>query len=225
MLGLGTLKKQPGPDIFFHGERGAFTGANVPETDFRQALFHLPGIGLLDRLDVQFHHGHDGLHDPGGPCLVLAGHDLADDRGDDLPGKAVFVREPAALDFLPAVGELFPEGVDLFLGLAGHHDGDGLVEWGSGAAVEGQEFLPVDPKPHGHDRSLGLVHPRPVMGDVQDLGLLENTAIKARGFLCFSIKQQAGRHFRHGHTPLEIKGYSSMRKVTKAIAEKEQILV
>ena len=94
---------------------------------------------LLERGDVELLHGHHGAH----ACGVA--DQLEDVRGDDLPTEAELVRQPAAGDFLAAVGgELGPVVVDLGLGFAADDEGEGFGELVGGAAVEEGDLLAFD---------------------------------------------------------------------------------
>jgi hypothetical protein len=67
---------------------------------------------------------------------------LEQHRRYDLSRDAVFVLEPAALFCGRIGGELFPVIVDLLLGLAIHHKGDGFVEFEQRAGTHQLKLLP-----------------------------------------------------------------------------------
>src|SRR5262245_64049131 len=71
-------------------------------------------------LDVELLHLQHRRHHPLRFRRVLVPHQLEQRGGADLPRDPELVLEPAALDFLPAGGELGPEVVDFRLGLAVH---------------------------------------------------------------------------------------------------------
>src|SRR2546425_13190496 len=73
---------------------------------------------------------------------------------NNLPRQAELVLEPAAHLLFSAGGELLPQLVDLFLGLAIHDERYGLRELELRTAVQGDEFLPVQLEIRGHDRAL-----------------------------------------------------------------------
>src|SRR5260370_38625674 len=98
---------------------------------------------------------------------------------NDLPGHAVFVCHPAALLFFSALGELLPEFIDFLLRLAIHGERYGRRKGELRSAVETAEFLAVELERDDHYRAL---RPRPlfaVAADADDIGILDNRAIKS----------------------------------------------
>jgi len=73
--------------------------------------------------------------------------------GDDLPGEAEFVLQPAALNLFAALGELAPIVVHLLLALAVDLERDRLGELEVGTAVQADESLPFEIEHHDHDRA------------------------------------------------------------------------
>src|SRR5580704_6041427 len=86
--------------------------SGLMEWDFELSLIV---VCLLQTLYVNFVHCQHGGADAGRSLRIFVLHELAKDRGDDLPGQAVFVLEPAATALFAAVGKLVPEFVDFFL--------------------------------------------------------------------------------------------------------------
>ena len=95
-----------------------------------------------------------GVHDSLGFLRVFVLHEFAQDGGNDLPGEAEFVFQPAALDFLTADGEFLPIVIDFLLRLAIDDEGEGFGELEVRAAVQGDEFLAIELELDGHDRAL-----------------------------------------------------------------------
>jgi len=58
---------------------------------FSLARRGLAGVGVFQRLHIQLHHPHHGLHGPLGAFAVLAAEALNQGLGHHLPGQAVFV--------------------------------------------------------------------------------------------------------------------------------------
>lgn len=79
----------------------------VKMTAAHAALFSV--ISPLQAGDIDFVHLQDGLHDALRFFGILLLQHLAESGGDDLPGEAVFVFQPAAVIFFSASGKLFPE--------------------------------------------------------------------------------------------------------------------
>ena len=77
-------------------------------------------VGLFQFLDVDLVHLKHGLHDALGFLRVFVAQHFTKSGGDDLPGEAVFVFEPAASGFLAAGGKLLPQLIDFFLRVAVH---------------------------------------------------------------------------------------------------------
>ena len=70
--------------------------------------------------EVDFLHLHHGLHGALAAGFVGAADEIGHGAGDDLPGEAKLVLEPAALAFLAAVGDQsVPVAVDLGLIIGG----------------------------------------------------------------------------------------------------------
>ncbi len=76
-------------------------------------------------LDVDLVHLHHGLHHARRLAGIRAAQQLAQYAGNDLPGQAVFVLQPAAAAFLAAGGKLVPQFVDFLLALAIDKQRDG----------------------------------------------------------------------------------------------------
>src|SRR5574341_736663 len=145
-------------------------------------------IGALERIDVELLHLEEGVGDARDLLGVLVEHHVDERSGNDLPGETESVLQPAAGTFLSTLGgELAPEIIDLFLRLAGNLEGDRLVESELRAAVERDEFLPLELEGDHHDRArllamdlLPCVH---VAADLVDLRVLEDRAIEFRRIL------------------------------------------
>jgi len=75
-------------------------------------------------------------------------------RGNDLPGEAELILEPAALDLGATDGELRPVVVDLLLVVTAHDEGDGFGELECWATVECGELLAVEFEGDGEDGAL-----------------------------------------------------------------------
>ena len=97
-----------------------FKSINIPAVDpastFLSVLLLYTGIGLFERVQIDFLHSNVRRKDPVGLFVVLVCHHFPVRLGYDLPGKSEFILEPSALDFLsPAGTELFPDVVDFLL--------------------------------------------------------------------------------------------------------------
>src|SRR5262249_44492129 len=73
--------------------------------------------------------------------------------GQDLPGEAELVLQPAAAAFRSAFCQLAPEVIDVLLRVAQNLERDRLGELEERSAVEGEKLQAVDLKSDGHDRS------------------------------------------------------------------------
>src|SRR5437867_5973603 len=104
-------------------------------------------VRLLQNLDVELLHFEKSIHHSLVSGVVF--HPFTHDCGDDLPGEAVFVLEPAARPLLSTFGKLLPEIVDLFLGVAVQHERDRLAEFEDGTAVQGHELLAIELERYG----------------------------------------------------------------------------
>ena len=109
-----------------------------------------------------------------------------------MPGKPVFIFEPAALSFLAAGGQLLPKFIHFRLRFAVHDKGDGLVEFEIRAAVKGDEPLSFDFEDNGHHRAFGpatgIGSRFTVTGHVQDFRFFENRSVKLNGFFGLIIE-------------------------------------
>src|SRR5437773_7155406 len=127
-----------------------------------------------------------------GPLVPLVRHHL--------PGKTVFIREPAALDFLAAAAgyELLPVIIDLLLPLAVDHERDRCGELELRPAVQGYELLSIQLERHRHHRTL---LPRRflsgVMSHCLDLRILEHGDVKLHRLLSLIIEPQEWSNFLH----------------------------
>src|SRR6266508_7047817 len=114
----------------------------------------------------------------------------SEDGGNDLPGHAELVCEPAAWPFLPSFGEPLPQLVDLRLGLTIHEKRYALREPERRAAVERHEFLSGEPECRRHERSLGAGPRVPVTRGVQDLRILEDRGVEVDRFFGLIVERQ-----------------------------------
>src|SRR6202040_1333827 len=65
--------------------------------------------GLLQGIAVDLGHLQHGLHGAFGPLRILVAQQLAKNRGDDLPGEAELVLQPAAAIRAAAGRQFFPK--------------------------------------------------------------------------------------------------------------------
>ena len=110
---------------------------------------------LLQAFYIDFGHLKHGLHGALGFFGIFVAESFAESGGDDLPGEAEFVFEPAASAGFSAGGKFFPEVVDFRLRFAVDEEGYGFGEGKLGTAVQGHEGLSFEFKGCGHDGSLG----------------------------------------------------------------------
>src|ERR1700722_4229734 len=106
-------------------------------------LFSLRFCCALKFSDIQFFHLQHGLHR--GRLLDQVGQA----GGDDLPGKAKLVFEPATLPVAAASGKFRPIIVDLLLRVAPDDKGNRFRELEERAAVECRKRLAVEFKSDG----------------------------------------------------------------------------
>jgi hypothetical protein len=84
------------------------------------------GCGL-EGGNVELLHLHEGRRDALTGAVVAPSHDLFKDGGNDLPGDAEAILQPAALARLAAASDqAVPVVVDFCLGIAMDLEGDGL---------------------------------------------------------------------------------------------------
>ena len=116
-----------------------------------------------------------------------------------LPGETVFVRDPSALHFLPAVsGEFLPVIIDLLLRLAVDHERDGFGELELRPAVQGGELLAIQLERNRHH--LAFLFGKffaGVMRDLLDLRILEHRDVEICGFFRLIIEPQKWSNFLH----------------------------
>src|SRR5207248_9404578 len=86
-----------------------------------------PLVRLAEWLHLDLPHLHHRPHDALRLLRIGIADQLLQQRGDDLPGDAVLVLEPAARAFLASFGPLLPQLVDLSLGLAVDEERDRLL--------------------------------------------------------------------------------------------------
>ena len=112
--------------------------------------------------------------------------------GNDLPGDAELVLEPAALALLAALGQPVPVVVGLLLVLADDLEGDRLGERELRPAVEGGVLLAVEGEVDGQDVALlhRRGHVRPVAGDVADARVREDRGVVLRGLLRLAVEPE-----------------------------------
>lgn len=156
----------------------------------------------LQALNIDLVHLQHGLHDAAGFGAIRIAQKFAQRGGDDLPGDAELVAQPAAAAFLAAGGELFPQLVNLGLGVAVHKKGYGGSEAELRAAIQGHELLAVDLKRAGHHRSLGAGARVAVAVESLDFGILEDGGVEIHGLFGLAIEPEEGDDFLHGGTLL-----------------------
>src|SRR4051812_6040592 len=89
---------------------------------------------------VELPHREHRLHHALHLRRVGVGHELVEQRGDDLPREAEAILQPPALALLtPALDEAVPEVIDLGLVLAEDLERDGLAQRELRTTVEGSE--------------------------------------------------------------------------------------
>jgi hypothetical protein len=163
------------------------------------------GLRPFQRRQVDLAHLQHRLHDALRLVGIFVHQHLRQRFRDDLPREAELVLEPTAGSLFAALGKLAPEVVDLLLRFTVDLERYRLVELEMRATIKGDEFLPIDFKLHGHDRSrllpVNLESLFSVAADFSDLGIPENGGVKFRRFFGLSIEPQAGRDLlcRHLH--------------------------
>ena len=106
--------------------------------------------GAFQFADVELFHLEHGANGPG------MFEEIGKARGNDLPGEAKLVFEPAALALAAAFGgEPGPVVIDFLLGVATHDEGDGFVEFEQRAAVERGELLAIEFEFNREDAAFG----------------------------------------------------------------------
>jgi len=138
-----------------------------------------------------------GLHGALGTLRILVAEQLAENRGDDLPGEAELVLQPAAAIGAAAGGKFVPKIVDLFLGLAVDEKGDGGCELELRAAVEGEEFRGLRAGRSRTSRSLWVRARIAVASNLPHLRVFENGDVEVGGFLGVAIEPQEWGDFLH----------------------------
>src|SRR6266540_3482745 len=154
------------------------------------------GVSPLYLIDVDLLHWKHGLHHPPGFCRIGIADRLGQCARNDLPRKAVFVLEPAALlsAWISAFGQLLPVVVNFFLRLAIDLKRNGLVELEDRAPVQGREGLPLELESHGHYRArrpaVDLATSLRMTADGPNLRILEYRCVIPRGFFGLIVKPQ-----------------------------------
>src|SRR5713226_5095792 len=159
-------------------------------------------LGPLEAFDVDLLHLHHRLHDALRDCGIGIAQELRQSGRNDLPRQAELVLDPAAHLLLSAGGELLPQLVELFLGLAIHDERYGLREPELRPAVQGDEFLPVQLENRGHDRTLRSRAGLAVTNDAPGLRVLENRDIKFHRLFGLAVEPQERGDFLHGEWAL-----------------------
>ncbi len=115
----------------------------------------MPVIGALQCFYVELLHLQHGLHGPAGLFSIRVTDHLRQDGRNNLPGKPIFVFEPAALlrPFITTFRELLPVIVHFLLRLTAHLKRDCLVEFEHRAAIERGKRLSIEFKGHGQHAS------------------------------------------------------------------------
>src|SRR5712664_99007 len=154
-------------------------------------------LGPLQAFDVDLLHLHHRLHDALRYCGIGIAQELRQRGRNDLPRQTELILEPAAHLLLSASGELLPQLVDLFLGLAIHDERYRLRELKLRPAVQGNEFLPVELETRGHDRPLRSRAGLAVTNDAPGLRVLENRDIKLHRLFGPAVEPQEWGNFLH----------------------------
>ena len=162
------------------------------------------GRRSLELVDLDLPHLQHRRHDPLRLLLVWIGDQLDQALGDDLPRDAEPVLQPAARALLPTLGQRAPVGVDLFLALAVHLEGDGLGEPEVGPAVQRDELLAVQLEADRHHHPLGARPGRAIAGDLEDLRVREHRGVERRGLFAFGVEPQTWSELLHVSSFLEV---------------------
>ena len=158
----------------------------------------LSGKCALQAFDVELLHLQHGLKGPLGFCGVGIGEQLRQDLGDNLPGEAKLVLQPAALLRLriAALGQPLPVVIHFILRRALNLERDGLVELENGAAVERGEGLSVQLKGHRQHRPgrlpVDFLSGLWIARDGDDFRVFEDGGVKAGGVFGLVVEPQAG---------------------------------
>lgn len=158
-------------------------------------------VGFLKSGDVELLHLQHGLHGAlvtgGGVVLEELGHEA----GDDLPGEAEFVLQPAALlaRRVAAFVEAVPVEIEFVLGVALDLEGHGFGELEDGAAVQGGEGLAAELEDDGHDAAglatVDFLAGFAIKDDAVDLAGGEDAGVKAGGVFGLVVEPEAGGDF------------------------------
>lgn len=144
---------------------------------------------FLQFCDVNLLHLHHGGHGLG----VL--DELRQVDGDDLPGEAEAVLEPAALYRRAAFDELVVVVIDIGLRVAADDEGEGLVEGVVRAAVDGRHGESVESESDGERLGAAAAE---VGREVfrQHLGVGEDGDVEGNGLLGAGVEPEEGRDAR-----------------------------
>jgi len=162
-------------------------------------------VGALQGGDIELFHAHHGLERALGGCGSWVVEQGGQHPGDDLPGEAELIFDPAALlgAGIAADGEFFPVVIDLLLIFALDLEGDGFAEFEDRAAVECGEGLAFEFKGHGHHRTwraaMDFLAGLAITRDFGDFRILKNPDVKPGGVFALMIEPEAGSDFgEHG---------------------------
>ena len=106
-------------------------------------------------------------------CRIRVAEHLAQDRRIDLPGQPVLVLQPAALPFLPALGELLQNVSTSSCVLQSTENEIASVNLKWGPPFKRDEFLPVELEPDGHRAAFRPWPCVSVASDLEDLRVLK----------------------------------------------------
>src|SRR5260370_27222894 len=150
-------------------------------------------IGTPQRLDVDLYHLQHCLH------RFLAPNQLTHVRGNDLPGEAELVGEPAALYLLASGRKLLPKVVDLLLRVTLHDQRDGRREGEPRTAVESHDLVSVELEHDHHDSSLRTRPGVSVAADLLHPRVREDRDVEVRGFFGVVVEPEKWRDVSHGN--------------------------
>src|SRR5215510_6544134 len=162
------------------------------------ALCGLALVGLSQFREIELLHLQKRVGDALGFFGVRIRHHFSERGGDDLPGNAEFILQPAAGLFAAFLGQSVPEVVDLFLGVAINLEGHGLAELELWPAIERHERLPVDFEFCHHYGTwllaVDLLAGFSITTDFPEFRILEHGDVERRRFLGFCIEPQTRRY-------------------------------
>ena len=158
--------------------------------------------GAFQLADVELLHLHHGLKGSLGFFGIGVVEQLRQDLGDNLPGEAKLILQPAALLRLriAALGQPLPLVIHFLLSRALNLKRDGLVELENRSTIERGEGLSVQLKGHRQHRPgrlpVDFLSGLRIARDGDDFRVFENGGVKAGGVFGLVVEPKAGADLR-----------------------------